>query len=87
MHELAITESLADLVAERTVGRQVVRVHVRVGSRSGLVPDALRFCFDVVIAGTDLDGAALVIEETDGEELDLVSVELVKQPVEEESCA
>jgi hydrogenase nickel incorporation protein HypA/HybF len=83
VHELAITESLADLVAERTAGRQVVSVRVRVGSRSGLVPDAMRFCFDVVTAGTGLEGAALVIEETDGEELDLVSVELVK----EESCA
>jgi hydrogenase nickel incorporation protein HypA/HybF len=87
VHELAITESLAELVAERTSGRRVVRVNVRVGSRSGLVPEAMRFCFDVVTAGTPIEGAELVIEETGGEELDLVSVELLRQPVEETSCA
>jgi len=80
VHELAITESLADLVADRTAGRKVVRVNVRVGSRAGLVPDAMRFCFDVVTAGTSLEGAQLVIDETEGEDLDLVSVELLKEP-------
>ena len=31
VHELSITQSLVDLVAERTAGRSVVAVHVRVG--------------------------------------------------------
>ena len=77
MHELAITESLVDLVVERTAG------NVRVGDRSGVVPDAMSFCFDVVAAETPLAGAALVIEECPGEDLALVSVELVREP----SCA
>ena len=84
MHELAITESLVDLVVERTAGRRVVAVNVRVGDRSGVVPDAMSFCFDVVAAETPLAGAAvLVIEECPGEDLALVSVELVREP----SCA
>jgi hydrogenase nickel incorporation protein HypA/HybF len=83
VHELAITESLVDLVVERTAGRRVVAVNVRVGDRSGVVPDAMSFCFDVVAAETPLAGAALVIEECPGEDLALVSVELVREP----SCA
>ena len=83
MHELAITESLVDLVVERTAGRRVVAVNVRVGDRSGVVPDAMSFCFDVVAAETPLAGAALVIEVCPGEDLALVSVELVREP----SCA
>ncbi|RYU12027.1 hydrogenase/urease maturation nickel metallochaperone HypA [Nocardioides iriomotensis] len=83
MHELAITESLVDLVAERTVGRRVVAVTVRVGDASGVVPEAMAFCFDVVAAETPLAGAALVVEECAGDDLALVSVELVR----EESCA
>jgi hydrogenase nickel incorporation protein HypA/HybF len=83
VHELAITESLVDLVVERTAGRRVVTVTVRVGDRSGIVPDAMSFCFDVVAAETPLSGAALVIEECPGDDLALVSVELVREP----SCA
>jgi len=83
VHELAITESLVDLVVERTVGRRVVAVTVRVGDRSGIVPDAMSFCFDVVAAETPLAGAALVVQECPGDDLALVSVELVREP----SCA
>jgi hydrogenase nickel incorporation protein HypA/HybF len=66
VHELAITESLVDLVAERAGGRRVTAVHVRVGALSGVVADAMAFCFDVVAAGTLLDGAALVLDEVPG---------------------
>ncbi|HSV38703.1 MAG TPA: hydrogenase maturation nickel metallochaperone HypA [Nocardioidaceae bacterium] len=83
MHELAITQDLVDLVAERTAGRQVVAVNVRVGTESGIVPDSMVFSFDVVTLETPLEGARLVIEEVEGNDLSLVSVELVK----EESCA
>ncbi len=83
MHELSLAEGLVDLVAERTAGRQVVAVNLRVGDRSGVVADALPFCFDVVTAGTPLEGAVLRIEEVSGDDLSLVSVELVR----EETCA
>ena len=84
MHELSLAEGLVDLVAERTTGRQVVAVNLRVGDRSGVIPDALAFCFDVVTAETPLAGAALHIEEVAGEELSVASVEILK---EERSCA
>ena len=83
MHELALTQSLVDLVTERTAGRRVVAVNVRVGDLSGVVADAMSFCFDVTAADTPLAGARLVVEEVPGDDLSLVSVVLVR----EESCA
>jgi hydrogenase nickel incorporation protein HypA/HybF len=66
MHELAITQSVVDLVVERTTGRRVVSVLVRVGRLSGVVPDSMTFCFDLATAGTAIVGARLDIEETPG---------------------
>ena len=83
MHELGITQDLVDLVAERTVGRRVVAVNVRIGDAAGIVADAMAFAFDVVTYQTALEGARLVIEEVAGDDLSLVSVELTKEP----SCA
>ena len=83
MHELAIAESLVDRVVERTVGRRVVAVTVRIGDAAGVVADALAFSFDVVTVDTPIAGARLVVDEVAGDDLSLVSVELVR----EESCA
>lgn len=66
MHELAITQSLVDIVVERTAGRRVSTVHLQVGELSGVVADALQFCFEVVTVGTDLEGSELMIDETAG---------------------
>ncbi len=61
MHELAITESVVNAVAERLGGARVRRVVVEVGCLSGVVPDAMAFCFDLCCAGTTLEGATLEI--------------------------
>lgn len=66
MHELAITQGVVDMVVERTAGRHVASVHVQVGRLSGVVPDAMRFCYDVAVSGTPLEGTTLEIEETAG---------------------
>jgi hydrogenase nickel incorporation protein HypA/HybF len=66
MHELAITQSVVDAVTERTGSARVVTVRVRVGRLSGVVPDAMRFCFELVTAGTPLQGATLEIEQPEG---------------------
>ena len=79
MHELALTQSLVDLVTERTAGRRVVAVNLRVGELSGVVADAMSFCFEVTTADTPLEGARLVIEEVPGDDLSLVSVVLVRE--------
>ena len=79
MHELALTQSLVDLVTDRTAGRRVVAVHLRVGELSGVVAEAMEFSFDVVTAGGPLEGATLVVERTAGDELDLSHVELLRE--------
>ncbi len=63
MHELAITESVVDMVAQRIADGRVTRVVLEIGTLSGVVPDAVRFCFDICTAGTRLEGAALDIVE------------------------
>ena len=44
----------------------VRRVRLEIGRLSGVVPDAVRFCFDLVAAGTTLEGAVLEIDEPGG---------------------
>lgn len=66
MHELAITQSVVDMVVDRTAGRQVASVQLQIGKLSGVVADAMRFCFELATAGTALEGAALEIDETAG---------------------
>ncbi len=66
MHELAVTQSVVDTVVEHTGEQRVLEVRLRVGRLSGVVPEALRFCFDLVTEGTPLEGATLDIEEPEG---------------------
>jgi hydrogenase nickel incorporation protein HypA/HybF len=63
MHELAITESVVMSVSERFGDARVLRVLLQIGKLSGVVPDAVRFCFDVCARGTTLEGATLEIDE------------------------
>jgi hydrogenase nickel incorporation protein HypA/HybF len=65
MHELSIAQSIADTAREHASlngGRRVLRVGVRVGEISGVAVDALQFCFEMTVRGTDLDGAALELD-------------------------
>ena len=66
MHELAITQSVVDMVVGRTAGRQVASVQLQVGKLSGVVADAMCFCFDLATVGTPLEGAELQIEAVPG---------------------
>ncbi|MFF2244095.1 hydrogenase maturation nickel metallochaperone HypA [Arthrobacter sp. NPDC058130] len=66
MHELAITQGLVEAVLNRTGDRHVTGVNLRIGPLSGVLPDAVRFCFEVVSADTPLAGAALTIDESEG---------------------
>ena len=65
MHELSIAESIVDSVVQRTGGRRVHVVRVRVGRLTAVAPDALRFCFELATAGTPLEGARLEVDQTD----------------------
>ncbi len=66
MHELGLTQSIVAIVAEHAGGRKVTRVTLEIGSLSAVMPDAIRFCFDVVTQGSALEGAELDILEIPG---------------------
>jgi len=70
MHELAITQSVvdavADAVAERLGEAKVSRVLLEIGRLSGVATDSVRFCFQLVAEGTVLAGARLDIVEPPG---------------------
>jgi hydrogenase nickel incorporation protein HypA/HybF len=63
VHELAITEGLVDAVSARLPGQQVTCVRLEIGALSGVVADSVRFCFDLVTEGTNLEGAVLEIAQ------------------------
>jgi hydrogenase nickel incorporation protein HypA/HybF len=63
MHELAIAQGVIDAVTERLPGATVTGVRLEIGALSGVVPDSLRFCFDLATEGTALAGAQLDIAE------------------------
>lgn len=66
MHELSLAESIVAAVCERADGRHVRRVTVRIGALMAVVPDAMRFCFDLAAEGTIADGAELAIDHRPG---------------------
>ncbi len=66
MHELAITQSVVETVTRRTGDARVACVRLRVGLLAGVSADAMRFCFELVTAGTPLQGAELDIEQPPG---------------------
>ena len=64
MHELALSESITDLVvdcARRERIARVSRVVVEVGVAASVDPQALLFCFPITAAETVAAGAQLVI--------------------------
>lgn len=70
MHEMALTESIVEIVTEaaRKEGFDRVRVvRLEVGALAHVEPEALRFCFDAVSRGTVAEGATLDIMRVTGE--------------------
>ncbi|MBI5062610.1 MAG: hydrogenase maturation nickel metallochaperone HypA, partial [Desulfatitalea sp.] len=67
MHEMGIAMDILRIVQEsipaEMVGARVQRVNLRVGKFSAIVPDSLRFCFNVAAANTVAAGAELAVEE------------------------
>ena len=66
MHELGITRNIVAIATEHSQGAKVRRVVVKIGQLSAIVPDAIRFCFDICCQGTPLEGAVLEIREIPG---------------------
>ena len=67
MHEMGIALQIAEIATAsipKDVGDvRVEKINLKIGKLAAVVPDSLRFCFDVAIIDTPLAGAELAIEE------------------------
>ena len=67
MHEMGIALEIIKIatasIPEDAHDARVRRINLMVGKLSAVVPDSLRFCFDIAAKDTPLAGADLVIEE------------------------
>lgn len=66
MHELSIAYNLVEIASQSAVEAGAMRVkavHVRLGALSGVVRDALEFCYGIATADTILDHSALIVKE------------------------
>jgi hydrogenase nickel incorporation protein HypA/HybF len=61
VHELSIADAIVQICCDNAGDGTVVRVEVKVGRLRQVVPDALRFAFELVAEGTPVDGAELEI--------------------------
>lgn len=77
MHELGITRNIVAIVSERASGQRVIRVRLTIGRLSAIMPDAIRFCFDVCAHNTPLEGALLEIDQPPGDELLIKEMEVI----------
>jgi hydrogenase nickel incorporation protein HypA/HybF len=65
MHELSIAIGIVDAALDeaRQRGIQISAVHLRLGALSGVVKDALLFCYEVACQDTPLAGSRLIVED------------------------
>lgn len=78
MHELSIAASIVEIASEEAArqGGRVECVHLKLGALSGVVPDALRFSWDLACEETPLAGAKLEIQGAPGTELEVTALEI-----------
>ncbi len=70
MHEMALCESLVQVLEEQAAGQNFSRVHrvwLEIGALAAIEPEAMRFSFPIVARGTLAEGAELATEMVDGE--------------------
>lgn len=67
MHEMGIALQIVEIAIASLPtdlgNARVTQVNLKIGKLAAVVPESLRFCFDVAIKDTPLAGAKLVIEE------------------------
>jgi len=66
MHELAISEGIVESICEAVPEGKVLSVTIEIGQLTGVVPDAVHFCFDACTRGTRLEGARLDVVDVPG---------------------
>ena len=65
MHEMSIVQSLIQVINEEMLkhdAKTLRSVRLNVGQMTAVVPEALSFCFEVITAGTELEGTRLIMD-------------------------
>ena len=66
MHEMSIAENIKEIITETLADLEAPKlksVTVQVGELTAVIPDSLRFCFEIAIEETPFKGAKLKIVE------------------------
>ena len=67
MHEMGIALQIVEIATASLPAdlgnARVAQVNLKIGKLAAIVPESLRFCFDVAIKDTALEGCQLDIEE------------------------
>lgn len=69
MHEMSLAVSIVALVSDKAQAagaQKVTAIELEVGRLSGLMAEALAFCFEAAARNTLAEGAELLIREVDG---------------------
>ena len=66
MHELGVAQEIVEIACAQAKDAQVKRIVVQIGKLSAVLPEAVRFCFDLCTEGTIAAGAELEIVEPVG---------------------
>ncbi|MBZ8176456.1 hydrogenase maturation nickel metallochaperone HypA [Corynebacterium poyangense] len=67
MHEVALSEQLAQVVRRAACGRKVVSVHLKIGALRQVIPETLTYAWIFTTANTALEHARLEIEWVPGQ--------------------
>jgi hydrogenase nickel incorporation protein HypA/HybF len=79
MHELSIAVSIIEVAEEEAARNHATRVQsvrLRLGSLAGVAKDALLFSYGIACEGTPLEGSRLLIDDSEGTELEVVALEI-----------
>ncbi len=65
MHELAITQSMFEIVlkqAELSKAKKVTKINLVIGELTGVVSDCIQFYMDIISKGTVAEGVIVIIK-------------------------
>ena len=79
MHELSIAVSIVEVAEEEAARNNATRVQsvrLRLGVLAGVAKEALLFSYGIACEGTPLEGSRLLIDEAEGTDLEVISLEI-----------
>jgi len=79
MHELSIAVSIIEVAEEEAARNNATRVQsvrLRLGALAGVAKEALLFSYGIACEGTPLEGSRLLIDDAEGTDLEVISLEI-----------